>query len=63
MQLRIAKGQCHNCDEKYSLLHKCPKKRLLLLQWDEEQLDTHVTKFLQDPNPLEQVESNFTAYH
>lgn len=36
MQLRRAKGLCFNCDEKFSPSHRCPNKRLLLLQWDED---------------------------
>lgn len=36
MQQRRAQGLCYNCDEKFSPLHKCANRRLLLLQWDEE---------------------------
>lgn len=36
MQLRKAKGLCFNCDEKYSPIHRCQNKKLLLLQWSEE---------------------------
>lgn len=49
MQLRRAKGLCFNCDEKYSPTHKCPNKRLLLLQWGEDSIS-------EDPVPT----SDFT---
>lgn len=49
MQLRRAKGLCFNCDEKYSPAHKCPNKRLLLLQWGEDSIS-------EDPVPT----SDFT---
>lgn len=35
MQVRKAKGLCFNCDEKYTSTHRCQNKRMLLLQWEE----------------------------
>lgn len=36
MQQRRAQGLCYNCDEKFSPMHKCANRRLLLLQWDDD---------------------------
>lgn len=51
MQVPKAKGLCFNCDEKFSPSHKCPNKRLLLLQWDKTQGDDSTKEFLIDPQP------------
>lgn len=40
MQQRKAQGLCYNCDKKFSPMHKCANSRLLLLQWDEELIDS-----------------------
>ncbi|OMO81561.1 reverse transcriptase [Corchorus capsularis] len=37
MQARRAKGLCYNCDEKYSLGHKCRTAPFLLMQIDDEE--------------------------
>lgn len=36
MEDRRTKGLCYNCDAKFSPQNKCPNRRLLLLQWDED---------------------------
>lgn len=54
---RKAKGLCFNCNEKFTPSHKCQNRRLLLLQWDEETLDSKE----QDSNEfLVELEQNST---
>ncbi|XP_039140565.1 uncharacterized protein LOC120277791 [Dioscorea cayenensis subsp. rotundata] len=56
MQIRKSKGLCFNCDEKYSPTHKCPNKRLLLLQWDDDDNTIYDSEFFIDPHPPDEVQ-------
>lgn len=55
MQIRKSKGLCFNCDEKYSPTHKCPNKKLLLLQWDDHDTEIFDSEFFIDPHPPDVV--------
>lgn len=39
MDARRAKGLCFNCDERFVKGHKCQKKQLYVITWDEEEED------------------------
>lgn len=56
MQIRKLKGLCFNCDEKYSPTHNCPNKRLLLLQWDDNDTTIYDSEFFIDPHPPDKVQ-------
>lgn len=52
---------CYNCDEKFSPHHKCPNRRLLLLQWDDE-----LPKLQHEPKelisaPTDQLQQDFQS--
>ncbi|MCH88512.1 hypothetical protein A2U01_0009401, partial [Trifolium medium] len=49
MQLRRDKGLCYFCDEKFSHTHRCPNRRLMMLQLSDEDVETI------DPDPPEDV--------
>jgi hypothetical protein len=50
MQLRREKGMCYFCDERFSNTHRCPNRRLMMLQLtggEDEKLDPDPT--IEDP--------------
>ncbi|MCH79797.1 Ty3/gypsy retrotransposon protein, partial [Trifolium medium] len=49
MQLRRDKGLCYFCDEKFSHTHRCPNRRLMMLQLADEEVESI------DPDPSEEV--------
>lgn len=49
MQILRAKGLCFSCNAKYTIDYNCPNKRLLLLRWDDNQLEASDGDFLIDP--------------
>lgn len=55
MQIRKLKGLYFNCDERYSPTHNCPNKRLLLLQWDDNDTTIYDSEFFIDPHPPDKV--------
>lgn len=57
--MRKATGLCFNCDKKFTLSHRCPNRRLLLLQWNEEPpytTDQEATEFVVELELGTQVE-------
>lgn len=40
MQLRREKGLCYWCDDQFSLTHKCPKRQIMMLQFDDTEEDS-----------------------
>ncbi|MCH79693.1 Ty3/gypsy retrotransposon protein [Trifolium medium] len=49
MQLRRDKDLCYFCDEKFSHTHRCPNRRLMMLQLSDEELEAI------DPDPTEEI--------
>jgi hypothetical protein len=39
MQLRRDKGLCYWCDDKFSFTHKCPNRQLMMLHYDDPEVD------------------------
>jgi hypothetical protein len=54
MQIRRDKGLCYFCDEKFSHAHRCPNRRLMMLQLTKE--DEEET---QDPDPPDDLNQGF----
>ncbi|MCI27986.1 hypothetical protein A2U01_0049186, partial [Trifolium medium] len=60
MQIRRDKGLCYFCDERFSHTHRCPNRRLMMLQLMEEEDETL------EPDPPEDDSSmtvNETTQH
>lgn len=60
MQIRKSKGLCFTCDDKYSPTHKCPNKKLLLLQWDDNGTEIYDNEFFIDPHPPDAAQDTST---
>lgn len=57
LQDRRAKGLYYNCDERFSPHHKCPNRKLLLFQWDDDLpyiLETPVEEIIASTEQLQQ---------
>ncbi|MCI12510.1 hypothetical protein A2U01_0033615, partial [Trifolium medium] len=52
MQLRRDKGLCYFCDERFSHTHRCPNRRLMMLQLAEDDEETL------DPDPPEDLHNS-----
>lgn len=53
MQQKRVQRLCYNCDEKFSPMHKCANRQLLLLQWDEDLSNSTETRGSNSYNTLE----------
>ncbi|KAJ1438252.1 Retrotransposon gag domain [Sesbania bispinosa] len=61
MQLRREKGLCYFCDDKFTFNHRCPNKQMLMLQLDDEEVESETIFYAHtrdtNSNPESGIES------